>query len=124
MNLVVEEQLSKVKIANLPPYDETTTHLVIHKKDGVSQNDFIVGGEYLIQIEDYIINPYEGFTLHDNWNNGIPPIYNILKVRVSEIVGKMIKVSSVGFDISNGIELPDRWEGWLPKKGVKILNVM
>ena len=123
MNLVVEEQLSKVKIANLPPYDENTTHLIIPKKDGLSQFEFVVGAMYIVQLEDYIVKPNKGFNLHDNWNNGIPPSSNVLKIQVLQIMGKMIQVSSVGFDVTNNIELGDTWEGWLPKKSIKIINM-
>lgn len=121
MNKIVEDQLAKVQIAELPYYDETTLHMIIPKK---SKIDFVEGKCYLIQLEDYLVKPFEGFTLHDNWNKGIPPKHHFLKAEVSQIMGKMIKVNSIGFDYDNKIDTTDLWEGWLPRKGIKIIQML
>lgn len=119
MNKIVEDQLAKVRVAELPYYDETTLHMIIPKK---SRLELEQGKCYLIQLEDYLVNPFEGFTLHDNWNKGIPPKHHFLKAEISQIMGKMIKVNSVGYDPVNKIDTIDLWEGWLPRKGLKILQ--
>ena len=66
----------------------------------------------------------KGFTLHDNWNKGIPPKHNFLKVEVLQIMGKMIKVNSIGYDYINQRDTSDLWEGWLPRKAIKIIEVL
>lgn len=124
MNRVVEEQLKKVQVAQLPPYDETTMRLIIPKAEGIIKTDLILNKCYLIQLEDYIVNPYDGFTLHDNWNKGIPPKHRFLKVEILQLMGKMIRVNSVGYDFINKCDIPDSWEGWLPRKGIKIIEVL
>lgn len=121
MNKIVEDQLAKVQVAELPYYDETTLHMIIPKKSHV---DFITGNCYLIQLEDYLIHPFEGFTLHDNWNKGIPPKHSFLKAEVIQIMGKMIKVNSIGFNYETQQDTDDLWEGWLPKKGLKIIQTL
>ena len=113
-----------MKVADLPPYNEDTMHLVIPKKAGPVRTDLIVNHYYLIQVEDYIVKPFEGFTLHDNWNKGIPPKHNFLKVEVLQIMGKMIKVKSIGYDYLNQRDTSDLWEGWLPRKAIKIIEVL
>jgi hypothetical protein len=124
MNKIVEDQLAKVRVADLPPYDEDTLHLVIPKKAGPPRADLILNKCYLIQVEDYIVKPFEGFTLHDNWNNGIPPKHNILKIEVIQLMGKMVKVKSIGYDLMNKRDTLDLWEGWLPRKAIKILEIL
>lgn len=124
MNKIVEDQLKKVQVANLPPYDEDTLYMVIPKKDCVANAGLVVQGLYLIQLEDYLVNPFEGFTLHDNWNKGIPPKHHFLKVEVLQFVGNMVKVSSIGYDYNTKQDTNDAWEGWLPLKGIKIIEVL
>ena len=124
MNKIVEDQLQKVRVADLPSYDEATTHMIIPKKEGHITSDFILNKCYIIQLENYIVKPFEGFTLHDNWNKGIPPKHNFLKVEILQIMGKMIRVNSIGFDWQTKQDINDVWEGWLPRKGIKILEVL
>ena len=98
MNKIVEDQLKKVKVAQLPPYDETTLHLSIPKVNTVVNTEFVVGAYYIIQLDDYLIKPYEGFTLHDNWNKGVAPKHNCLRVMVLQTMGKMIKFRTIAYD--------------------------
>lgn len=112
----IYEQLGKCNTV-LPAYDINTTHMVISKQGTVkASSDIAVGGVYIIRVEDYIIKPFEGFTLHQQWNNNIAPTDNMMKVKVIQIMGKMVKVNSVG--INNG----SYWTGWLPRKSFKIME--
>lgn len=122
MNQIIEEQLSKVRIADLPLYDEYTQHLIIPKKDKATIGTLELFKSYLIEIENYILNPPDGFSLHSNWNKGIGPKCKHLKVEVIQLAGKMIKVKSVGFDCNNNRETEEVWEGWLPSKAIKIIR--
>ena len=110
MNKFIIEQLNKVKNVNLPEYNESTTTIVIPRDSGSGN---IVGNTYKVQLEDYIIRPYEGFTLHENWNNNIIPTDTIMNIEVTDQMGKMIKVTGIGVN--------DRkvWSGWLPRAGIK-----
>jgi hypothetical protein len=123
MNKYVIEELKKCKVAQLPPYDSDTLHMIIPKKDGVSST-LVENRCYLLQLEDYLVNPFEGFTLHDNWNKGVAPKHHFLKAEIVQIMGKMIKVNSVGYDYMNKVDTDDLWEGWLPRKGIKVLEVL
>ena len=124
MNKVVEEQLKKVKVANLPPYNEDTLHLVIPKSNTEVKSDLVVGNCYLLQLEDYIVKPFDGFSLHDNWNKGIPPKHNFVKAEIVQIMGKMVKINSIGYDFMSKVDTTDVWEGWVPRKSFKILEVL
>ena len=118
MNKFIFDQLKKCKIAQLPEYDENTTHIIIPKVGSKVNiiNDLNINQNYLIIVEEYIIKPYNGFTLHDNWNNGIIPTDKQMEIKVEQIMGKMVKVSAVGYN--------DRkpWNGWLPRKSIHILK--
>jgi hypothetical protein len=121
MNRFVKEQLSKVKVADLPPYDDSTKTLLI-KKQTDSGTLLKRDGCYIIQVQPYILTSPDGFTLHDNWNRGIPPKHEVMKAEVTQLMGKMVKINSVGYDYENNVDTDDVWEGWLPIKSIKVLG--
>lgn len=116
MNSRIREQLEKCKVANIPNFNDDSTELIIPVGMKKDEDEIKLNGFYLIEVEDYIIHPYSGFTLHDNWNNGIIPTDKQMNICVNQIMGKMIKVDAAGVN--------DRkhWSGWLPKKSFKILK--
>ena len=122
MNKYIKEQLANVKVAELPPYDDTTMSMLIPKQVVGSGLGVKRDGCYLIQVAPYVINSPDGFTLHDNWNNGIAPKHEFMKAEVSQIMGKMIKVNTLGFDYSNNKDIDDIWSGWLPAKSIKVIK--
>lgn len=122
MNPIIEKQLRRVKIADLPEYDENTTHLLIKKKGTPVGMSFQEGHYYLIELEDYIIHPSPTFTLHTNWNKGVIPTEKCYKCFCIKVIGKMVQIQGVGFDYENREDLNVEWDGWLPVKSVKILR--
>jgi hypothetical protein len=76
----------------------------------------------LVELEDYIINPPPGFTLHESWNNGQVPKNKYYKCQCIKIMGKMVKILGVAFDYENKIDLEENWDGWLPLKSIKVLR--
>lgn len=123
MNQVIIDQLRKVKVANLPQWDEDDLHLIIPKKEGyINKTDFVENQEYIIQLEKYLIEPFEGFTLHDNWNKGTHPNHLFLKAKVVKIMGKMINFSTIAYDFKTKQIINEAWDGWLPRKGIKIIE--
>ena len=124
MNKVIEDQLKKVRVANLPPYNEDTMRLIIPRNDSVVVSDFNIGEKYIIQLEEYLVKPFDGFTLHDNWNNGIPPKHTCLLATVTQVVGNMIKFNASGYNYNTKEIIQEFWSGWLPKKSIKILEIL
>ena len=45
-----------------------------------------------------------------------------MNICVVQVMGKMVKVEGVGFDINLGVTLPCYWIGWLPMGNVKIME--
>ena len=121
MNKWIKKQLNLVKIADVPPYQEDTTVIKISKKEG-NNLEFQIGHYYLIELEDYILNPPPGFSLHENWNNNIKPQNKFYKCQCVKLMGKMVKILGVAFDYENRIDLEENWDGWLPIKSVKVLR--
>lgn len=121
MNKFIIKELKKIKTAIIPQWDENTTEMIISKKDNNPIN-ISLGKCYIIEVENYIIHPYEGFTLHIEWNKGIVPKHKYMKCEVLQIMGKMIKIEALGYDWENQCDILEPWSGWLPSKSVKILR--
>lgn len=121
MNPLIEKQLKLVEVAQLPPYiNGNIINIPKHQNEKITELQ--IGHFYLIKVEDYIIKPFEGFTLHDNWNKGIPPKHKYMSVEVLKIMGKMIRINSIGYDFENKVTIQDDWEGWLPKSSIEIIK--
>ena len=73
MNSIILKQLKRCKVASVPDFDENTTHLVIPKQSEEISQQLIPSHFYLVELENYILYPPEGFSLHQNWNNNIIP---------------------------------------------------
>lgn len=117
MNKFIKDQLSKLKIAEISSEDGNT--ILFKKKDNlVSSLGFSVGNSYHIILKDYILHPYEGFTLHSNWNNDIIPTDNEMNIEVIQVMGKMIKFRGIG--IHDG----KFWTGWVPISSATIVEVI
>jgi hypothetical protein len=122
MNPLIKTQLNKIRTVKIPPYEDNTTSITIPMR---TPNDPIILEEdkcYLIQVEDYILNPPDGFTLHTNWNHNKIPKCKYMKIDVNKIMGKMIKVNSIGYDMDSKVNINEMWEGWLPEKSIIVLE--
>ena len=122
VNPLIKTQLDKIRTVKVPPYEDNTTHITIPMR---TPNDPIILEEdkcYIVQVEDYILNPPDGFTLHTNWNQNKIPKHKIMKIDVRKVMGKMIKVNSIGYDIINKVNINDVWEGWLPEKSITVIE--
>lgn len=116
MNKFIKEQLDKCRI-QLPEYDDNTTHLLINRnQDIVAIENLQVGGNYLFELADYVINEPPSFTLSSNWNKGTKPPEKVVMCSVQEIMGKMIKVLAIGQSTNT------QWIGYLPRKAIKVLK--
>ena len=122
INPLIKEQLKKVRRIRVPEVDDTTQTITIIKNDNALDSSLQEDQCYLISVEDYILNPPEGFTLHTNWNNNIIPKHKVMKIDVCKIMGKMVKVNSIGYDMKNQLDIGDMWSGWLPQKSIKIIE--
>lgn len=121
MSKLLLEQLAKVRGVDLPYFDEQTEELLIKRKNETPLS-LAIGKAYLLEVENYIINPPNGFNLHANWNKGIAPRDKYLYSLIVQDIGKMIRIESYGYDINRNCILMNSWSGWLPKKSVKVIK--
>lgn len=122
MNKTIREQLDRV--SGLPPYDDNTTTLHIDCKSS-NQSAYTVGRMYILQLANYLTNPPAGFMLASQWNKGISPQSEYIRCEVLQIMGKMIRVGAIGFDMANNRDKDDVYESlWLPISGLKIIRYL
>ena len=122
MNKVVKEQLGKCRVAEIPAFDDNTTHIFIPKVNAGSINEYHLHKYFMVEIADYILNPSADFTLADNWNKGTKPPSKYMNVEITQIMGKMIQISGVSYNPENPAASPTHWEGWVPQKSIKIIK--
>ena len=118
MNSFIKEQLKKCKVAEVPNLEQAKEVLFIPKKEPEKEPE--LNHYYIIELEDYVINEPEGFTLSANWNKGTKPTCSYYKVQVVQLLGKMVKVSGISYDVINSTDLSDVWTGWLPRASFHI----
>lgn len=122
MNPIIKDQLERCRVANLPYYDEDTTTLMIPKGSAEEVNPYQVHKCYLLQLEEYIVNPPPDFSLHTNWNKGSIPKSRFYQAEITKIVGKMVFITGMGYDMTTNSATSDSWAGWVPQKGIKLLK--
>lgn len=124
MNSIIKDQLQKCKCPNIPEFTDSTTDILIAKSNVPLDNPILVGNKYLIKFEDYIVHPYEGFTLHKDWNNNVAPSSIFMTVEVIKIMGKMIKIEGQNYDDDCKCNTSGSWSGWVPMKSIKLINIL
>ena len=118
---LIEEQLSKVMVADLSNYEKDTNTYFIPK---VSTPCFDVDKCYIIALNDNIIGQNENSLLISNWNNGSYPTEKYYIVDIVKKLGKMIKVVGLGYDMDKKSSNNISWNGWLPTTELKIIETL
>ena len=116
----VEEQLRKCTFADLSNYDTTTNTFIIPK---YAKPHYELNKCYLVQLPAHMINNSASVVMV-NWNKGIPPRAEYLKIFVSKTMGKMIFVDSLSYDMINRRDGTDMWSGWLPIEEIKYIAAL
>ena len=116
MNKHIKKELEKCRI-KLPEYDDTTTYLLVERNSQLKDlEELKVGHYYLLEVADYIIKEPSNFTLSSNWNGGTVPPEKYLRCEITDIMGKMIKVSALGNTTLTN------WSGFLPRKSIEVVK--
>ena len=104
---IIEQQLTKVQVADLSNYNkETNTYLIKRKTTIKIEED----KGYIIYLKD---SAFDNTAIINNWNNGSFPKARYLKIDVNKKMNNMIKVVSVGYDSITKEDLAMYWSGWL-----------
>ena len=122
MNPIIEKQLKKCRVAEIPTCTEHTSHLIIKKS--VTKNDqaCLPGHYYEIKLADYLVHPPEGYPFFVNWNAGRLPNHLYYRCEIQQVMGKMIQITGVSFSPEDETAVVEPWCGWLPLEGVEIIR--
>ena len=118
MRELIKNQLKQVSYADLSHYDETTGVFNIPK---YSKPKYDIGKMYIVQVANELVNNNTN-VIAANWNNGTSPKGNVLKIYVNKMVGKMIYVDSLIFDMNTKQDTSIMWSGWLPTESLTQLG--
>ena len=116
VNKIIEQQLKKLEYADISNFDAATNTYIIPKKVDIKIEEDKC---YLIQLLPTL---FKNEVLKTNWNAGSMPVYNYMKVDVSKIIGKMIKVVGTGYDIETQTDISSFWSGWLSTQDIKVIK--
>ena len=120
MNKYIKKELEKVTNINLPPYDDSTTKLLIKRKKNISP---VEKHYYIISLSKTLLNSENDINLVSNWNHGIVPRSIYMKCEVLKLSEKMIKINSSGYDIEKDVDLSDIYYNlWLPLEKIEFLE--
>ena len=115
---LIQEQLGKVVYANLSSYDKETHTYYIPK---INQIKLQVNHSYIIKVKDSL---YENDLLKSNYNQGRTPPYKSYLIDIVSILGRVIKVNGVEYDLEKNQTLNNLWSGYLSIKDIEILKEM
>ena len=122
MNKIIKDQLNKVRSVKLD-FDDHTTHIDIPKTEEVIPLALVEGQIYVIELEDFILNPLQNSTLASNWNSGKVPKYKRYQVEFIQKMSNMYKFNGVALDNNQPI-YSENWFGWFPEEGFKVVSLL
>jgi len=116
VNNLIKKQLESVQIADLSNFnEEDNTYFIPQKKTiKIERNK-----AYLIYVGDSF---FYNKVVQDNWNKGLTLKDRYIKAEVDDIIGKMIKVTCIGYDVLNKQDTNNFWNGWLPLDSIQVLQ--
>lgn len=120
MRQLILDQLKRCQWANISNFDPETGTCLIPK---YTKPEYLINHCYLIKVPGDILNNNTS-VLATNWNHGTSPSYPYLKAYVSKILGKMIFIDALGFDINTKLDLNYMWSGWLDAETLTLISVL
>ena len=119
MNKIIKDQLNKCRVAVVPEFEDSATHIFIKRVTNILTSNMLPGHVYLIRIKPSVKN---NDTIAANWNGGIKPQYDYYKVEKLGDVGTMIKLNGIAFDYDTKSDVYTSFYGYLPIDGFEILE--
>lgn len=122
MRKIIQDQLDKVIYADLSNFDEATcTYHIPKQKEKIR---FEINKTYIIKLDQSLLKFGENPILESNWNNGKVPKNIFYKAEVTKIVGKMVYITGIEFDLNLNADLSNFWQGYLPIDKVEIIKIL
>lgn len=111
INEIIKDQLNKVEVAKVGPYDELKNQFIIPKH---VEPVYEVNHCYLIQLDKSLTTSTGNAVLVANWNKGSYPLYDGMKISVNNKLGNMINVDGLYYNFTTNEDINIMWSGWLP----------
>jgi len=118
MNKLIGEELKKVQFADLSNYNQETNSYVIPQRKDIKVE---IDKCYLVELKPSFFHKED---LYKNWGNTNQPHSKYLKIDVSKIVQKMIKVVAIEYDNEKKLDLSSFWNGWLNLQDINVLKAL
>lgn len=119
MSKLIDEQLKKIKIADLSNYDPDTNTYKILKYEATN---YVVDKYYVVELDDVLLIKDGLPILVNNWNNNKIPTTKYLLINVTKKLGKMIYIVGAEYNLATEDTTNVSWEGWLPTENIKCLK--
>lgn len=115
INPLIAEQLEKCMVTDISHL--TDDYIIIIPK--ITTIKLEINGNYIIKIEDSARVPS---MFNTNWNKGIPPISEHMKVEVTNMMSQFVRVNGIEYDPDTEQIGTHVWNGWLPVNSFSILE--
>lgn len=120
MNKIIRDQLKMCRVAEIPDFEDSATHICIKRINHLSANDMQANHIYIIKVKQAVKT---NKTLAANWNGGAYPKYDYYKVERVGVVGEMVKFNGIAYDKDRDVNLySEAFYGYLPMDGFEILE--
>jgi hypothetical protein len=122
MNPIIKKQLQSCRVANIPVFEDSDPVISIPKGSIMNITPYQIGKCYIVELQDFVLNPSENSIITDNWNKGSIPRHKYYKCEIVNVMGKMVNIFGCGYDPLHQVDSPDLWQGWVPQSGIKLLK--
>lgn len=112
---IIKQQLEKVQYADLSNFNADSNTYVIKKRVDIKLE---VDNCYLIRVKP---SAYNNQVIVTNWNGGNMPNHEYLKVDISKVMAKMIRVVGVAHNYQTHEDLAAFWSGWLSTDDIEVI---
>ena len=113
MNKTIKEQLKNCVVANVPPFDDNTTKLLIKKGGTERVTQYQLHKCYVVDIDLDAVKKSNLTNIPDR---------GCYKCEIAQIMGNMVRILGCGYDRHNDIDYSDIWEGWIPTDCITIIK--
>ena len=120
MNKIIQDQLKRCQVAIIPPFSEDATSIYIKKVVTLVPTSMMPNRLYIVKIKDSV---KKSSTIASNWNGGRYPRCNYYKVERLGLLGTMMKLNGIGYDVENQVDLVNEsFYGYLPIDGFEVVS--
>ena len=119
MNKIIYRELKKCKNIDTSSISQDDTVLYFKRR---VDTPIFEGSCYILELDKTLLNINNNPALAYNWNNGTVPTDTGYKCEILKLMGNMVKINGLSYDLENNIDTNRMWSGWLPKESIKVIK--